>query len=314
MKRRALICMLLCTCFLGGVQAQAETGVDFDYTGEIDAFTGETLEGEEKEQEQEVALSGGVIYDRESGMYRYPVGEGIFSAGAYTGMVVTGSVALQAEEGTDVLLYKDGKKVAEFPGQVDAPGSYVVTAGGKDGSPVMNFKIVSEVTGKIERYDLPSGFAVESVMIDGEKAGNTRGSVELKQEGEYEISYYCVASGVRYELRLTIDHTPPEVLFEGLNEKNEARGPVKVTGIADDDTVTITRDGEETELDMNEELKAAGKYHLVVTDRAGNSVKKDFRIFIYFNIQAWMFFGLVVLIAIGIFVALWISKKRIRIR
>lgn len=320
-KRMRCICLILVfavsASFAVYERAYAEGEVDFDYNGEIDAYTGTPLEKDDGEEvvEQTVTLSDGVIYDRESEMYRYPVGEGFFHCSVYTGMVVTGGVALSVDEGVDVIIYKDGKKGSKVPDEVTEQGAYVVTTGGESGgSPLMNFRIVETPTGKLERYDLPSGFALSQVTIDGEKVGSSGKSVEMMRDGEYEISYFCKGTGAEYVLSLTVDHTPPGVKFEGVDKENEARGPVKISGLSDTDFVTITRDGEETELNFRSSLTESGKYHVVVTDEAGNSVEKDFRILIYLNVQAWIFFGVLLLVAAGVFAALWITRKRIRVR
>lgn len=319
MKKRVFVLVVLCLCMFSGRQvlAEEESDVNFDYNGEIDAYTGAPLEKESDDAvvEQTVTISDGILYDRESEMYEYPVGEGFFHCSAYTGMAVTGVVTLSVDDGVDVIIYKDGKKGSKVPDELTEQGMYVVTTGGESGgSPLMNFQIVETLTGKLERYDLPSGFTLSSVTIDGEKAGAFGKSVEMTRDGEYEISYFCKATGVDYALNLTVDHTPPQVEFEGLNEDDEAREPVKLSGISEEDRVTITKDGNEVNLNFQSSLTESGRYHVVVTDAAGNSVEKDFRILIYFNMQAWIFFGVILLIAAGVAVALWITRKRMRVR
>ena len=56
--------------------------------------------------EETVAISDGILYDRESGMYAYPVGEGFFRCSVYNGMVVTDVVTLSVDDGVDVVIYK----------------------------------------------------------------------------------------------------------------------------------------------------------------------------------------------------------------
>ena len=230
-KRMHCLCFILAfavsSSFAACERAQAaeEPEVDFDYSGEIDPITGSPLEKEEADAvtEETVAISDGILYDRESGMYAYPVGEGYFHCSVYTGMVVTDVVTFSVDDGVDVIIYKNGKKGSKVPEEVTEQGTYVMTAGGESGgSPLLNFQIVGTLTGKLERYDLPSGFALSSVTIDGEKAGKTGKSVEMQQEGEYVVTYFCKATGVEYVLNLTVDHTPPQVELEGLNEDNWA--------------------------------------------------------------------------------------------
>ena len=118
-----------------------------------------------------------------------------------------------------------------------------------------------------------------------------------------------------YKLDVTIDHTPPEITFEGLDEENNAKGPVTISGMSKDDTISILfNDEEAVSLDSDNQVSETGYYHVVITDPAGNSVEKDFRILLYLNVSATLFIIAFALVIVGVIVALYIARKRLRVR
>ena len=118
-----------------------------------------------------------------------------------------------------------------------------------------------------------------------------------------------------YTLKVRIDHTPPKISFLGLDENDEARGPVTIDGVSEGDTISIIY-GEEEEVTLDDEnqVSETGYYHVVITDAAGNSIEKDFRILLYLNFNATLFIVFFVLVIAGVIIALKVSRKRLRVR
>ena len=292
------------------------TETDMNYDGPIDMFTRSPVpEDGGQNQTERVNISDGSVYDRTTGMYMYLVDNGAISVSVADGMMVTGEVSFTMGEEVNAQLYKDGELLAEFPQVVSAPGSYAVTTGGDESTgQVMGFRILNQITGAVSQYNLPRGFSVRSVTINGEDAVYDYGVVDMTQEGAYNIGYICSDSGVTYNLTLTVDHTPPQVTFEGLDDNNRAKGPVTLTGLEKGDSVSVISGDKIKKLNMKSQITESGDYRVVVSDLAGNTVEKEFKIMVYLNIQAWMLFGFILFLIVGLAIALTITRKKLRVR
>ena len=302
---------------LDGIGTEASTTeTDMNYDGPIDMFDRSPIpEDGGQDQTQRVNISDGSVYDRTTGMYIYSVDNGAISVSVADGMMVTGEVTFAKGEEADAQLYKDGELLAEFPQVVNAPGSYAVITGGDESTgQVMGFRILNQVTGVVNQYNLPRGFSVRSVTINGEDAVYDYGVVDMTQEGVYNIGYICSDNGVTYNLTVMVDHTPPQVTFEGLDENNKAKGPVTLTGLEKGDSVSIISGDEVKKLNMKSQITESGDYRVVVSDQAGNTVEKEFKIMVYLNVQSWMLFGFIFLLIVGLAIALTITRKKLRVR
>ncbi len=298
-----------------GFEKAAAAEFDFFYDGPVDMFTGEAIKEDSEVQTEKVNIPDGSVYDRSTGMYVYSLKEGTVSVSVADGMIVTGEVTLAKSEEAKILLFKNGKEMSEVPQKLSSPGSYVIQdAGAENAGQLMGFRILGTVTGAVSQYNLPKGFSVRSVTLDGENVDYDYGVVDLSGEGKYDISYICSDNGVGYHLTVTLDHTPPQVTFEGVGDDNRAKGPVTIKGLSEGDTVKVLFNGEETQLNSRAQLMESGNYSVTVVDPAGNRVERDFRIIVYLNMQAWMFVGLFLLVAIAVTGALMVARKRLRVR
>lgn len=296
-----------------------EAGVsdgDFDYDGPIDMFTGSPISSDGgQDTTQRVNISDGSVYDRATGYYIYSVDNGSVSVSVADGMIVAGDVTVALSENANVRLYKDGEPLDDFPGLINAPGSYAIISGdtGNDGQ-IMGFRVVSNITGSVNQYNLPAGFSVRSVTINGNDVAYDYGVVDMTQEGVYNINYICSDNGITYTLNVTIDHTPPQVTFEGLDENNRAKGPVTITGLQEGDTVSVISGNEVKKLNLKSQITESGDYRVVVSDAAGNYIERQFKILVYLNLQAWMLFGFILILIVGMAIALTLTRKNLRVR
>ena len=163
-------------------------------------------------------------------------------------------------------------------------------------------------------YQIPTGFNVTSVTLDGEDTKQKNASVvDLSEDGDYIVTYRCQAIGIDYELKITTDHVPPKITLQGVKDGG-ARGPVTIKGVKDGETMEVKRDGEKVNMLGDNVVKNTGAYEVRVTDQAGNVTKKKFIIHMYLNYQSVIFFllGIVVLIAAGVY--MFISRKKLRVR
>jgi len=327
MKRKVLpaVFILLAALIPGmTVFAEPEDGTvsteenqNIGYTGPIDIITGEPVNSSgEAPDQQLVSIAAGVTYDRKQDRYIYAVEDANILCSVADGMVVTGSVTLSKDGEMNLAVFKDGENMSDIPSEIEDPGNYVVVVKAENTeTQLLSFQIVNSITGKLTKYLLPNGFQVRSVYYNGENISHPEGAVDFANEGKYEVRYYCTANSQEYKLEVEIDHTPPAVSFLGLDEDNEARGPVTIVGIEKTDTVSITYEEEErVTLDEDNQVSETGSYHAVVTDQAGNFVEKDFRILLYLNFNAAMFIIAIILVIIGLAVALIVARKRLRVR
>ena len=251
-------------------------------------------------------------------MFSYSVpgsGQSIYS-GVADGMITADSVALSYDEGLTVKLYRSGEEITDTDiSSVKEPGDYSLVVYGTDvEQQMLEFTIVPEKTGAVSFYKLPLGFDLTRLMVEGEERDITDVSrADMSSDGEYYINYHCNLTDIDYTLHVFIDHTPPAVTYEGVNE-GSASGPVTISGVEGSDTVLILRDGEKIGTPSDNVLTTPGSYEVTVTDDAGNSVTERFELLFYLNLQAGLFAVLFCLVpgaAVGYMI--W-SRNKLRVR
>ena len=293
-------------------------GYDIGYSGPIDIVSGQPVEegGDDDNGGELVRISDGVNFDRFSQRYIFSVGNARVLSSVADGMTVTDKVILSKDGEMNLAVYHDGESMDEIPAEITDPGEYVVTTWTDNSkTQLLSFQIVNSVTGMLKQYNLPVGFTVDKVVRDGQTLSHGNTTVEFKEEGEYIVDYSCTATSVEYTLKVRIDHTPPAITFGGLDENDEARGPVTVEGLEEGDKIVIIfGEDEEVTLDDDNQVSETGYYHVTVTDAAGNTIEKEFRILLYLNFNATLFIVAFVLVIAGVIIALKVSRKRLRVR
>jgi len=287
------------------------------YVGELDIYTGEPVGSEANVASASniVTIDSNVTYDLTNQMFNYASQNGVFSCSAADGMYVTGTVNMAVSGEYNIALYKDGTKMDSIPTSVSEPGSYVAVVWDDNSeNQICAFTIVTNDTGAITQYIMPDGFNVTRVIKDGQEIRTGRGSVDMTEEGYYEISYQCYLTQIDYYLTVNVDHTPPNVKFVGIDDKDHARGPVTLEGVQDDDTVYVSFNEGTPKVTTDYELTESGDYLVMIIDKAGNVQQQELTIFTYLNIKAVAFLLIVLALIIGIGVALYISRKKLRVR
>ncbi|MCR5214892.1 MAG: hypothetical protein K6E10_10805 [Eubacterium sp.] len=287
----------------------------FDYTGELDPITGKPLYVTEDETTGIVKINDNYSYDFDNMLYVFPVSGGSFGCSVADGMITTGAVQLAKAGEYNLSVYKDGEKVGDSPAKVSDAGTYtVITWDNTNEKQLMSFTIIPKTTGKINQYLMPDGFVVESVKRDGVETDRVFGLVDMSKDGYYDISYSCTTTGLDYNLQVYIDHIPPQVIFEGVDSDNKAKGPVTIKGFEDGDTISIKLDDRNIRLDSDHTLKDSGYYKVSVYDQAGNVTQRSFTIMLYLNVKTTVLLISFLAIIIGVIVALYITRKRLRVR
>lgn len=317
MSKKALKALagILASLLLCAVCAAA---ADMDYTGPVDPFTGDPAASSASGgTTDETEISSGVYYStsaREFTIYCGGESGGAVTSNIVGDMVTTGAVHFAGDPLNDAALYLDGEELTDVDyTNISAPGKYILKFGNDDNASSFNipFTIVSELTGALSGYTMPTGFSIEDATLDGETASFTDSYISMETEGEYSISYLCNATKQGYSLQVTVDHTPPVLALSNVQD-GKASGPVSLEDAEDGATLEITLDGKT--ISPSRVLKSRGQYTVKITDAAGNSTDYQFLILTYFNSNSFMFIGLF-LAGIGTLAAyLWHEKTHLRTR
>ena len=287
----------------------------FDYTGDLDIYTGKPVAVEENKVSGIVTITDNEKYNLETHMFLFSASGGTFGCSAADKMVTNSPVSLSKDGEFNVAVYRNGTKLNGVPSSVSDVGNYtVITWDDNSESQLMSFQIVGSVTGTLDQYVLPDGFVASTVLVDGVEAPRSFGVVDMTEEGYYDIRYSCNATKITYNLAVSIDHIPPQITIQGLDKENRARGPVTVQGLQKGDTVSATLDGDKVTMKDGNKFTESGQYTVYVTDNAGNVTRKDFRILLYLNVKSVVLLIAFVAIVAGVFVALYITRKNLRVR
>ena len=300
------------------VMAASSGHIDVDYEGEVDIFNGVPSVSENAETSNIVELPDGGKYNRKTHMFEYyasGVPQAVLSSVA-DGMMTTKSVSVEFENGLTAKLFRDGKELEEAEiGSVKEPGKYSVVVTGSDvETQLLSFTILSGKTGAVDSYKLPEGFYLTALSVDGEdKDIADDGAVDLSTDGKYNITCHCALTDIDYSLSVEIDHTPPDIKYETL-ENGKSRGAVTVTGVEKSDKVAVKKDGADIKFPSDGMLKMPGKYEVTVTDDAGNSVTESFTISFYLNYQGVLFGVLLFATIAAVVIYMIITKRKLRVR
>ena len=284
---------------------------------EVDAQSGQivgTKTGDDEDLVGYVRLSPNCAYDMNSATYVY-TGMGTtgaeFTSNVYSGMYVNDLVKLNSDATAQLRVYLNGEEL-EYNGEGEfmEPGSYIVRD--KGNTMIFGFTILNDVTNAVNAYELPPVFFVDTATFNGDALSQFSNSVDMTQDGDYFVSYYCYDTGVNYRLYVTIDHTAPVLEINGVNEDGFARNAVQLLNIESNSTVDITKDGSEYKFDTV--LSDTGDYEIVYTDEAGNSSIYNFTIRPYLDLNAWMVLLIVILLLIGTAAFMIYSRTHMRVR
>ncbi len=316
--------LLVWLCPWGSIVANA-TGdfSDYDYYGRIDSFTGEPINDTITDGDNTIItdssrkyITGNEYYDYDLRSYVFPVENGLqeLSVSVADGMIVNEPVTIQVPEGMLLSVYLNGQPYNLVGDTIRDIGEYTIntSASGQE-TKILSFTICGKKTGMITNYSIPTGFSILEATLNGQDVDYTKSFISLEEEGTYNIRYICGKTGIEYVLTVETDHTPPAVVFEGVDEKGRAYGPVLITGKEPTDTIVILKDDKEIK-SFNDKLTQSGHYQAWVTDDAMNTVISNFTIMIYLDSNGILFI-LVILAVIGGFVAylIW-QRKHLRVR
>ena len=313
MKRTLLLTMAMLTLLTVSALAY-ET--DMNYTGIIDSFTGQPIdENADAADTDIVVLDASSYFDRSDGMFVYRV-SGVgneIRCSVADGMMTSDHVRVEISEGMDCTLYLDGEQTDVFDlSDLSEAGSYAVTAGpSAQDSRIIRFTICASTSSNIEKYWVPDHFYVTDVLCNGEKKASPSNLIDLTEEGEYQITYYCLPTKIPYYLNMQIDHTAPTITLNGVVD-GVAKGPVTISDVESGTSIYMERNGQQ--IPYSEELTKNGSYTITVYDEAGNVTTYDFELLVYFNVNSLAFFAAFLLLG-GVLVWYLVrARKHVRVR
>lgn len=300
-------------------------GIDPNYEGEVDMISGEAVtetdNGNTSGQYVTIPMDNGgtyAVYDMKESVYKYtcPGCQNTIKSTIADGLLTNANVSVTHEKGEPLKLFRNGVEVDDANlTKISAPGNYaIVVTGVNVEHRIMGFTIIGEKTGGLKSYTLPSGFDFVQVVHDGKDVAIDNPSVvNTESDGLYELTYRCIATGMRYNIELNIDNTPPVFTLEGV-ENMSAGGPVKIVDEEKNDSIVVRFNDENVNTPNDMVLTAPGNYTVIVTDNAGNSVTEQFEIRFYLNVQGWIFALLLVATVAAVLIFMKYSKKNLRVR
>ena len=285
-----------------------------DYSGPIDSFSG-APKGDTAGAfgGSYVYIGYNVAYDREKQMFSHAAGSQPVYANVSSDTITAQPVSIQLPEDMVYVLYRDGKAVSDIDlSNITEPGVYIlqqVMLG--QAQEIMRFTVLNSVTGRLQVYTVPTGFAITSALLDGQPVQHKASSVDLEQEGTYQITYQCPALNTVYTESFTVDHTPPVLALDDVVD-GVAKGPVDISDLEDGAAISIRLNGKE--MPDTQVLTGSGNYQLSINDEAGNLSEYQFRIQVYFNSNGLIFFAALLALIVGIGIYVFYTERHQRIR
>ena len=320
MKHRKYIAVILFAALMWTAGGLAVHAADPSYSGYLDPVTNDPIGSSFSASSYDgtVILSEKMYFDWKSRCFIYPLSDSQaeIKSTAGDGMVLNDSVTVIASD-VNLLVFRNGMEYEGELTEIAEPGEYVVsvTQNG-DVRKVFSFTIVGETTSGLYVFTPPDGFYITAVSIDGNRVDSQRYVLDLSAEGEYDVAYDCYSTNLSYRFHTKIDRTPPQIELKG---KQDADGrfhsAVTVLGLSRDDTVVLTRGGEEIPFNVkaDEPIRESGNYVMRVFDAAGNESQYFFTILMYFNAGSVIFFLLVLLSVGGLIAYIIIRRGKLRI-
>ena len=293
---------------------------DFDYDGVIDSESGYGG-GNTAMVDGRIPVTSSMLYDRSHALFVFPLQdtEEVLCSAA-DGMIVTESVTLRISGAAELHVYRNGE-LYETDGsdEISQTGEYVVHAGAEEsGVRICAFTIVGPATNVVHSYKMPDGFVVRDATLDGSLTDYSRYYVDMEKEGSYIIDYSCTATGMDYTLGTRVDRTPPKLVLTGsVGSDGRVHSAVDFSGLEPEDTFYVELDGKPLSVQVDSgagRLRNSGVYHVVATDKAGNSETREFTIMAYLDSNGLMCILLVVAALASVAGYAVYKRKALRIR
>lgn len=190
---------------------------------------------------------------------------------------ISNSVIAAANEQVTVTLIRNGETMEYALGSaVTEPGEYVMALTDSVGNTAqVSFTVIEPLVKAFSHcFDDVPGFA--GVTVNGEEKRLNYGTLELAEDGEYEIG--VIVGGNTYLCKVTVDHTPPTITVNGVELGGSTKGSAAISAVSEPAELKLYKDGHEIQYALGGEIVAPGEYRIAVTDACGNTAEYGFTI------------------------------------
>ena len=272
-----------------------QSTVDIDYSGKIDATTGEAVVGNivSSTGTYYVLKKNELAYDSYRQQYHLLCGDrGLYSNVPADAILTHGeSLKLSADEGVTYEIYLDGT-LLDAAGQTEfeESGEYHLIVHNHAQAKERDIRIVilDEVVKDLREYRLPTGFEYTEVLLDGIiKSVSYNNYYDFLEEGHYELKWENSKINQSFVTEFTLDCTAPKLRLPEVKNK-VATGNVTFEDLEEGAYVRWIRNSKEEGRieDPSEVLSQKGNYVIRVYDQAGNYTQYSFAIEGYFDVNA----------------------------
>ena len=163
--------------------------------------------------------------------------------------------------------------------------------------------------------EAPQGFRIRKAILNKKKIKlKDKRVLSLEPEGEYAIHCKAKKTGEVYDLLITVDHTPPVIVFSGIDEDGIARkGNVGIVSYNKSDTIEVYHNGKEIAFNPDG-FYETGTYLLEVMDIAENRNTYEFTINVYHKYSVWNLMVIFSAIFFSVIGYLIHERRRFRVR
>lgn len=269
--------------------------VSIDYSGKIDAITGEATVGNAVGAGGDyfVLKKNELAYNAKKNQYHVLCGDRGVYCNVPEGAVLSNGESLQfsPDDGISYELYFNGKLVDDDGSTpFQDSGEYVIImqnhAEAKERT--ARFVILNESVNDLKKFRLPEGFEYTGVYLNGEKKSLFyNNDYDFLEEGFYRLQWENTKIGQSFTTEFTLDLTPPTLklpeVFNGV-----ATGQVSFFDMEEGEYVRWIKDSRREGRIENptEVLSEVGNYIIRVYDQAGNYTEYTFAIEGYFDMNA----------------------------
>ncbi len=228
-------------------------------------------------------------YDETTGMFRYTLPDGVyFDTNIPIGGWYRGQARLQTSEGLNIYqTYLDGESLGYLSDlSFNRVGSYeIVLRDNELGSRgdisyrlSLAFHLYVDETMNLTHINTPMGLRLSRVLWNGEEVPpESPDYFRAVRDGSYRLEYTDGRGVSCWSMEFKRDTTPPFIRFtppltEETLQEYVSFSPSEVTA-----TVRIERNQEEVAASLNQ-IRVNGRYHMEITDTAGNMRDYDFSI------------------------------------
>ena len=288
------------TVVIGGEEEQPEYSIPankvaIEYTGKIDATTGEAVKGTAVNVGEDyfILQRSELAYDVRARQYHILAGDrGVHCNVPSDAVLSSGrSISFTPEEGVSFEVYHNGKPVEDTAQtEFQESGEYILTlrnhAESRERS--VRFVILDPQVNDLLEYRLPKGFEYTKVLMNGEiKSLSYNNYYDFLEEGHYELHWENSRIDQSFVTEFTLDCTAPTLKLPEVRS-GAATGQVSFFDMEKGAYVRWIRDSKEEGRieDPSEVLTKKGSYLIRVYDQAGNYTEYAFELEGYFDVNA----------------------------